>query len=201
MTRYVFIALAMIGLAIAGPEMFQSMLSNPDGGGTAPAQRVVQAPAHTRSEQPKFVNRDAPAPRQNRRHADQKQVANLSGRTAQIYRASNGQYLTQARLNGRQVRVLVDTGASSVAINESTARRIGLKVTQGDFRHTANTANGKAKMAVAMIDRIEIGRVVVHNVRAAVLQDSSLDGTLLGMTFLNKLRQFKFDNGTMVLIQ
>jgi len=112
-----------------------------------------------------------------------------------------GHFTFNAMLNGRNVRVLVDTGASSVAINRSTAKRIGIRLDDRDFIHTATTANGEAKFAAATIKKIRIDGIVVRNVKAAVLQDTSLNETLLGMSFLNKLRKFEIDGNKITMIQ
>ncbi|MEN0041042.1 MAG: TIGR02281 family clan AA aspartic protease [Pseudomonadota bacterium] len=113
----------------------------------------------------------------------------------------NGHFMFNAAMNGRNVRVLVDTGASGVAINESTARRIGLQLKDSDFTGQASTANGKTAFARANIKRIEIGGVTARNVAAMVLRDEALGGTLLGMSFLNKLSRFEFDGNRLTLVQ
>lgn len=112
-----------------------------------------------------------------------------------------GHFSFNAMLNGRNVRVLVDTGASSVAINRSTAKRIGIRLDDRDFIHTASTANGDTKFAVATIKKIRIDGIIVRNVKAAVLKDASLNGTLLGMSFLSKLRKFEIDGNKITMVQ
>ncbi len=112
-----------------------------------------------------------------------------------------GHFVTTAKMNGRRVEVLVDTGATSVAINKSTARRMGIHLINADFKYKVSTANGVTKAASTYIDRIEIGRVVVKNVRAAVLDDKALNTTLLGMTFLGELKSFEVKNRQLVLTQ
>ena len=62
----------------------------------------------------------------------------LAGRTAKINSDNRGHFLVDARLNGRRAQVLVDTGATSVAINKSMARRIGLRLTQADFKSSTH---------------------------------------------------------------
>lgn len=122
-------------------------------------------------------------------------------RTAIGYRNRSGQFDFNASMNGRHVVVLVDTGASSVAINRSTARRIGISLNDDDFRYTAETANGPAKFARATIDEIRINGVLIDNVPAAVMKDDALNTTLLGMSFLNRLRKFEFNGNQLKLIQ
>ncbi len=112
-----------------------------------------------------------------------------------------GHFSFNARLNGRNVTVLVDTGATSVAINRSTARRIGIDLRDRDFRYRASTANGVAMYARAKIDEIRIDGIRVYDVNAAVLDDASLSGTLLGMSFLNKLKSFEIKRNKLTMLQ
>ena len=128
-------------------------------------------------------------------------VAATGSGTVRLKADERGHYVAEFRMNGRPVKALVDTGASMVAINKSTARRLGINVSPADFIYEVNTANGKAKVAAAMIREIEIGRVKVRDVEAAVLDDRALDGTLLGMTFLKRLESFSVTDGDLILKQ
>ncbi|MEL6965739.1 MAG: TIGR02281 family clan AA aspartic protease, partial [Pseudomonadota bacterium] len=83
----------------------------------------------------------------------------------------------------------------------STAKRIGLKLSKSDFRHKARTANGTALFARATIREIHIGGIKVRHVPAAVLDDRALDTTLLGMSFLNRLKRFEFKGNRLRLVQ
>jgi aspartyl protease family protein len=180
MVRYLVFAVSMLGFALVAPELFEKAMQNRD-----TAQQQPQAKNPTAAQSP-----TQPSP-----------SGSLSGRTASARVSSDGHYRFHSRMNGRMVDVLVDTGAGGVAINASTARRLGIQLSPQDFRYRANTANGVTLYASAIIEEIEIGRVVVRDVRAAVLKDSSLSDTLLGMSFLNKLRSYKVDRGTLILVQ
>jgi aspartyl protease family protein len=125
----------------------------------------------------------------------------LSGRQARIEMDRNGHFSTDFRLNGRSIMALVDTGATYVAVNTSTARQIGIRLVPSDFKYTVRTANGNVAAAAAMIDEITVGRITVDNVQAAVLPDQALDGTLVGMSFLSQLRSYNVENGALVLEQ
>nr|WP_316651417.1 TIGR02281 family clan AA aspartic protease [uncultured Gellertiella sp.] len=124
---------------------------------------------------------------------------------------SNGSYTLDANraghfngtftLNGKSVSGLVDTGATFVAMNEKTARQLGFNGNTLDFRYAVNTANGPAQAAHVVLDRIEIGGLRAEDVEAFVLKDEALDGTLIGMSFLKKLKSFSVENGKMVLKQ
>ncbi|WP_442579584.1 retropepsin-like aspartic protease family protein [Mesorhizobium sp. ASY16-5R] len=125
----------------------------------------------------------------------------LSGRKVEIPADDRGHYISDFKINGRKVEAMIDTGATAVAINLSTARRLGLRIQSADMKGTVSTANGKARAAVVMIERLEIGRIMVPNVEALVLDDQSLSTTLIGMTFLNRLKKFEVGDGTLLLVQ
>lgn len=124
-----------------------------------------------------------------------------SGRKVRIEGDGRGHFVADFRLNGQRIEAMVDTGATVVAINRSTARRIGLDLALSDFVHSVDTANGRTRAAGALIDRLEIGRIEVRDVQAVVLDDEALGGTLIGMSFLNRLRKFGVENGTLLLEQ
>ncbi|WP_265516022.1 retropepsin-like aspartic protease family protein [Nitratireductor luteus] len=125
----------------------------------------------------------------------------LLGKRVRIPADARGHYEAEFKLNGRRIDALVDTGATFVAINQSTARRIGLKLARSDFRYKVNTANGEAMAATAEIASLQIGRIHVDNVQAVILEDKALDGTLIGLSFLNRLASFQMQNGTLLLEQ
>lgn len=122
----------------------------------------------------------------------------LSG-TERIRQDRSGHYVAEFQLNNTAVTGLVDTGATAVAINETTARRAGIRLSPGDFVYTVSTANGETRAARAMLESVRLGSIRVHNVEALVLEDRALDGVLIGMSFMNRLRSFEFENGTMLL--
>jgi aspartyl protease family protein len=126
--------------------------------------------------------------------------ASLSGEE-RIDADRQGHFVSQFRMNGKPVQALVDTGASIVAISKSTARRLGISVSPSDFIYPVQTANGTTKVARAVIKSIEFGSIRVRDVEAAVIDDKSLGGTLLGMSFLNQLKSFKVEDGELILKQ
>ena len=152
------------------------------------------------------IERQAAAPRAQRQDIAraQKQTSSKSRPRpgqATVPADSRGHFVTRAKLNGRAVDVLIDTGATSVAINLALAKRIGLKVKKKDFKHFANTANGRTPMALATLKSVRIGGVEVKNVEAAVLGDDALDGVLLGMSFLRELKSFSVQNNELRLVR
>ncbi len=100
---------------------------------------------------------------------------------------ATGHYRGTFKLNGKATEAMVDTGASLVAINETTARRIGVSIASLDFKYPISTANGETRAAHIRLQRVEIGSVRVEDVDAFVLRDKALSGTLIGMSFLKRL--------------
>jgi aspartyl protease family protein len=122
------------------------------------------------------------------------------GRKVVVAADGRGHFSSTFKLNGRQVDGMIDTGATLVAVNTSTARRIGLPLNPSDFSHEVNTANGTIKAAVVTIDRLQIGSIAVDDVQAIVLDDKALQTNLIGMRFLNRLSKYQAENGTLLLV-
>lgn len=112
---------------------------------------------------------------------------------------SNGHFFTTADINNRGVEVLIDTGASTVALSYEDAEKVGLRPNTLKFDVNVNTANGMGKAARVMLREVEIDNVRVSDVEGMVLQRGALRGTLLGMSFLSRLRSFSVENGKLVL--
>lgn len=124
-----------------------------------------------------------------------------SGRSLSIDADRRGHFKVDARIEGRHIDFMVDTGASLVILRESDAAQIGIRPMHSDYTRNVSTANGQAKAASAKIDRIEIGGITVYDVQALVMPDEALWQNLLGMTFLSRLKRYEYANGRMVLEQ
>jgi aspartyl protease family protein len=117
-------------------------------------------------------------------------------------RAGNhGHFETPAEINGRRIEVLVDTGASLIALTYEDAERAGIYVKDSDFTQRTQTANGIARAAPVMLERVTIGEITVRNVQASVAERGRLHMTLLGMTFLSRLSRTEMRGGTLVLYE
>ncbi|UWU23404.1 TIGR02281 family clan AA aspartic protease [Rhizobium sp. CB3060] len=114
---------------------------------------------------------------------------------------AGGHYEGDFKINGRPVHGMIDTGATYVAINESTARRLGISGNDLDYRYTTQTANGPSKVALVKLDRLEIGTIKVRDVDAVVAKDGALSTMLIGMSFLKKLNSYSAENGSLRLTQ
>ena len=106
----------------------------------------------------------------------------------------------EARVEGRSIDFIVDTGASSVSLRETAAAKLGIHPAARDYTIRTQTANGVGKAAPVTLDRIEINGITVRDVRAIVVPDDALSVNLLGMTFLSKVK-WSHDRGRLVLEQ
>jgi aspartyl protease family protein len=127
--------------------------------------------------------------------------AKAGGGRAEIRAAAYGHFLASAEINGRRLEVLVDSGASMVALSHEDARLAGIAVSERDYTQGVRTANGVARVAPVVIDRISIGDVLVRNVAATVSEPGKLTTSLLGMSFLGRLNRVDMRSGVLVLEQ
>ena len=98
-----------------------------------------------------------------------------------------GHFSAQAYINGSAIDVLVDTGATTVALTWDDARAAGIRVSESDFTAQSRTANGIATFAPVMIGRLSIGDIELTRVQGHVARRGQLSTTLLGMSFLGKI--------------
>ncbi|MDK1377426.1 MULTISPECIES: TIGR02281 family clan AA aspartic protease [unclassified Sinorhizobium] len=124
-----------------------------------------------------------------------------SGKSIVLEADPTGHFFGTFRINGRAERGLVDTGASTIAINTSAARRFGISVGSLAFVARAQTANGIVEAAYVRLDRVEIDSITLKNVDAMVLPDKALSGMLVGMSFLSRLSSYRVENGALHLIR
>lgn len=110
-----------------------------------------------------------------------------------------GHFYTDAHINFRQIPVVVDTGATLVSLNYDHAKQIGLRLTKSDFKYRTRTANGISNIARVTLDTVRIGDIEVRNVEASVAEPGKMDVTLLGMSFLGKVKNINLANGKLIL--
>ena len=117
-----------------------------------------------------------------------------------INREADGHYWTRADVQGTDVRFMVDTGASIVALTLHDAQRIGFKPAELVFDNEVRTAGGATMGAYVVLDKVRIGRVEMEGVSAMVLKDG-LEQSLLGMSFLGELYSYEFKGDTLIIRQ
>lgn len=116
--------------------------------------------------------------------------------TVVLQRGLDGHYRAEAVINGQQVDVLVDTGASGVAISQQVADRLGL---QSHAAVRTSTANGDSIAYMTRLNTVKLGGVEAKNVAAMIAP--GLDGdVLLGMSFLSRM-DVRLYQGSMTIRQ
>jgi aspartyl protease family protein len=128
-------------------------------------------------------------------------VGQAGSRSLILARDPRGHFLTEGRIEGQRIGFMVDTGASIIALNETSAARFGLRPSRNDYNATVTTANGTIKAARTRLAMVDIGGLVVRDVDAMVLPDEALSENLLGLSFLSRLKRFAYADGQMVLEQ
>lgn len=113
--------------------------------------------------------------------------------------SSDGHFRARADIGDGSVDMLVDTGATYVALRRSDARRIGIKVSKHEMTTDVMTANGIAKAALVVLDQVSVGSIEVPGVKALILPDRSLSTNLLGVSFLNRLERYTFSRRRLTL--
>ncbi|KQV27643.1 aspartic protease [Rhizobium sp. Root1203] len=104
-----------------------------------------------------------------------------------LHKLLNGHFEADVQINGQTVSMLVDTGASMVALSREDAERVGIIPENLTYSMSVMTANGRARAAPVTLSEVAIGPIVRNNVNASVAEDGKLDQSLLGMSFLSTL--------------
>ncbi len=99
-------------------------------------------------------------------------------------REYNGHFYADVQINGSPIRVLVDTGATGIALSRSDAQRAGVAVSAGMFEVVGKGADGDVHGEFVQLDRVSLGSKTVEDVPAVVLNAG--DHSLLGQSFLSK---------------
>lgn len=128
-------------------------------------------------------------------------VALVDPQTGNVHvsRSFGGSFRIDSRINGEPVPMIFDTGASAVVLSVRDAQTAGIDT--ADLRYTVpvQTANGTGRAAPVRLQQIEVGNIVRRNVRAFVVEDSALDTSLLGMTFLETLSRYTVSQDSLEL--
>jgi aspartyl protease family protein len=116
-----------------------------------------------------------------------------------VNRRLSGEFAVAARVNGARVTLLFDTGASVVVLTAADAKRAGIDTTRLSFDVPVTTANGSALAAETRLDTIAVGPIVMHNLRALVARPGALEQSLLGMSFLERLKSYTVERERLIL--
>ncbi len=117
-----------------------------------------------------------------------------------ISRNAYNRYLTNGEVNGRRLLMLVDTGATMVALNEQHAAMVGIDYKRTGKPGQAGTAGGVVPAWRVTLDKVAVGPITLHHVPAMVLSGAFPEEVLLGMSYLKHVN-LREQDGVMVLQQ
>ena len=103
-------------------------------------------------------------------------------------------------VNGKSISMIVDTGASTIVLTaRRTPRRPASTLSRLTYRVPVITANGRTLAARVRLDAVAIGPLDRNKVDALVAQPGALTQSLLGMSFLSRLRSYEFSGDFLTL--
>jgi len=121
------------------------------------------------------------------------------GGTVEIARGNRGEFQIVAEINGARISTVYDTGASAVVLTQEAAKAAGLPLDFLNYSVPVETANGRARAAPVTLDRIRVGGIEERQVSALIAQPGQLRMSLLGMSFLNRLKSSEVRGDRLVL--
>ncbi len=116
-----------------------------------------------------------------------------------LNRQDDGHFHAQIEVGGVAIPVLVDTGATVLALTDSDAARAGIRPPDSAFNQRVETAGGWQLVAPVTIDRLRLGNHELHGVQAVVMRGDTMGRSLLGQSVLNRMNSITIEGGQMRL--
>lgn len=116
-----------------------------------------------------------------------------------IRKRLDGHFTAKVKVNGTPISMIVDTGATSIVLTPEDAKKAGIDVSSLTYRVPVLTANGRTVAARVRLKEVAIGPLDRNKVDALVAQPGALTQSLLGMSFLSRLRSYEFSGGFLTL--
>ena len=116
-----------------------------------------------------------------------------------IRKRLDGHFTADTKVNGKKISMIVDTGASTIVLRPEDAARAGIDVSKLTYRVPVITANGRTVAARVRLEEVAIGPLDRRKVDALVAPPGALSQSLLGMSFLSRLRSYEFSGDFLTL--
>ena len=116
-----------------------------------------------------------------------------------IRRRGDGHFVAKVKIGASNVNALIDTGASTVVLRAADAKSIGLDIDKLSYTVPVQTANGLAYAAAVRLNQVGIGPIMLDGVDALVARPGALKESLLGISFLRRLRSYEFSGDFLTL--
>ena len=121
------------------------------------------------------------------------------GKEVRIRMAPDGHFWARAKIGGVERRMLIDSGATVTALSADTAAEIGLRPHDSLMPVVLTTANGQVEAASATLPELRLGDITARDL-AVVVSPAFGDTDVLGMNFLSRLKSWRVEDGTLVLV-
>ncbi len=122
----------------------------------------------------------------------------VTGGETRIPLAPDGHYWITARVNGKRLRLMVDTGATVTAVSQDVAGAAGIEPDPLRRDAMVETANGTVTAASARIKQLRFGSILANDLDAIVMPGET-GPNVLGMNFLNRLKGWRVEDGVLIL--
>lgn len=123
----------------------------------------------------------------------------VQGSETRVSLAADGHYWLRASVNGAEARFMVDTGATLTTISTETAQRAGVDARKGQPTVTLGTANGTIEAPVGVIEELRFGNIAAHGLDTVIAPNLG-DVNVIGMNLLNRLAEWRVQQGVLVLV-
>ena len=120
-------------------------------------------------------------------------------RSVKIRRRPDSHFVAKIGVNGTPISMIVDTGASTVVLKQTDAALIGIDPKSLVYSVPVQTANGQTFAARVRLGSVTIGAIRLEQVEALVARPGALRESLLGMSFLSRLKSYEFSGDYLTL--
>jgi aspartyl protease family protein len=120
-----------------------------------------------------------------------------TGQETRIPMAIDGHFWVDAKVNGRDVKFLVDSGATTTTIDRDTAQAAGIQISSRRDQYV-RTGNGIVRVASGRADELTVGGITRHGVALQIADNDDL--SVLGMNYLSSLSRLSVEGRWLVLV-
>ena len=112
--------------------------------------------------------------------------------------ASDGHFYVTLSINNKPINFLIDTGATAMILSKKDGEKLGFNVDKLNFSQLAQTANGEILISPVLFDKVSLGFKTFSNVKAFISQ-TDMEKSLLGMSFLSRLKKLELGKSIMII--
>lgn len=124
----------------------------------------------------------------------------VEGSETVIPLSSDGHFWVRAEVNGAELDLMIDTGATYTSLSKDGAEAVGLEPDPLVAPAQLNTANGTITARAGIIGELRFGTIEARNLEAMILPAEGLDTNVIGMNLLSQLASWRVEDGRLVLV-